>query len=215
MSSAAQIEANHANAQLSTGPVTLPGKQASSQNATTHGLYSKHAVLLNEQEHHQFQSLRNSYVYQFNPAGIVEVNLLDLLVLSAWNIERTNRLEAGLATAEGIDPLLSETHAKTLDRITTYRVRAERTFHKCLKELRTLTALRPKPVQAKQLAAVPKEMRNEPKLVNPTPTHDEPGLKIGRNELCPCKSGRKYKQCCLRNEANFTSPSEAVNAFQV
>ena len=204
MSSAAQIEANHANAQLSTGPVTLPGKQASSQNAIKHGLYSKHAVLLNEQEHNQFQSLRNSYVYQFNPAGIVEVNLLDQLVLAAWNTDRTNRLEAGLATAEGIDPLLSETHAKTLNRMIAYRVRAERTFHKCLKELRTLTDLRLKPVQTKQLVIVPKGMRNEPKLVNPTPTHDEPGLKIGRNELCPSKSGRKYKQCCLRNEANFT-----------
>ena len=25
--------------------------------------------------------------------------------------------------------------------------------------------------------------------------------KIGRNELCPCGSGRKYKQCCLSNPA--------------
>ena len=23
--------------------------------------------------------------------------------------------------------------------------------------------------------------------------------KIGRNELCPCGSGKKYKKCCLRN----------------
>jgi hypothetical protein len=26
--------------------------------------------------------------------------------------------------------------------------------------------------------------------------------KIGRNELCPCGSGRKYKQCCLSNPAS-------------
>jgi len=25
-------------------------------------------------------------------------------------------------------------------------------------------------------------------------------LKVGRNELCPCGSGRKYKRCCLRNQ---------------
>ena len=25
-----------------------------------------------------------------------------------------------------------------------------------------------------------------------------PGQKLGRNEPCPCGSGRKYKQCCLR-----------------
>ena len=25
-------------------------------------------------------------------------------------------------------------------------------------------------------------------------------MKIGRNELCPCRSGKKYKKCCLDNE---------------
>ena len=25
-----------------------------------------------------------------------------------------------------------------------------------------------------------------------------PGAKIGRNDPCPCGSGRKYKQCCMR-----------------
>lgn len=23
-------------------------------------------------------------------------------------------------------------------------------------------------------------------------------MKLGRNELCPCGSGKKYKKCCLR-----------------
>ncbi|UAN00083.1 SEC-C domain-containing protein [Polaribacter litorisediminis] len=23
--------------------------------------------------------------------------------------------------------------------------------------------------------------------------------KIGRNELCPCGSGKKYKKCCINN----------------
>jgi SEC-C motif len=27
--------------------------------------------------------------------------------------------------------------------------------------------------------------------------------KIGRNENCPCRSGRKYKKCCLRNKPVF------------
>ncbi|MBO5293644.1 MAG: SEC-C domain-containing protein, partial [Clostridia bacterium] len=26
------------------------------------------------------------------------------------------------------------------------------------------------------------------------------GAKIGRNDPCPCGSGKKYKNCCLRNE---------------
>ena len=24
--------------------------------------------------------------------------------------------------------------------------------------------------------------------------------KIGRNKSCPCQSGKKYKNCCLKNE---------------
>src|SRR5271165_6437904 len=28
--------------------------------------------------------------------------------------------------------------------------------------------------------------------------------KIGRNDLCPCGSGKKYKQCCLPREASMT-----------
>ena len=27
-------------------------------------------------------------------------------------------------------------------------------------------------------------------------TKQERALKIGRNELCPCGSGKKYKRCC-------------------
>lgn len=30
-----------------------------------------------------------------------------------------------------------------------------------------------------------------------TATHKEPGVgKVGRNEVCPCGSGRKFKKCC-------------------
>ena len=206
MSTPAQLAANQANSQHSTGPRTPDGKTASSTNATKHGFFAKHAVLLNELEHRQFESLRNSFVYEFNPANIVEVTLLDQLVLAAWNIERTNRLEAELANTEGIDPLLSETNSKTLDRIGAYRTRAERTFHKCHKELRVLKASRPKakpPAQSIQ--------RNEPKFItHSSQTYVGPATKVGRNEPCPCKSGRKYKVCCLRNEANPNETSASA-----
>ena len=77
---------------------------------------------------------------------------------------RANRLEAALANTEGIDPLLSETNSKTIDRIYAFRARAERTFHKCHKELRALKS------PARPQANV------------------SPVAKIGRNEPCPCKS---------------------------
>ena len=40
------------------------------------------------------------------------------------------------------------------------------------------------------------------KLVNPVPkTHSEPIRveKVGRNQPCPCGSGKKYKKCCGKN----------------
>ena len=207
MSTAAQLAANQANAQHSTGPRTPDGKTASSANATKHGFFAKHAVLLNELEHRQFESLRNSFVYEFNPANIVEVTLLDQLVLATWNIERANRLEAELANAEGIDPLLSETNSKTLDRIAAYRTRAERTFHKCHKELRTLTV----PTRKKAKPSAQSIQRNEPKFItHSSQTYARPANKVGRNEPCPCKSGRKYKVCCLRNEANPNETSASA-----
>lgn len=30
-----------------------------------------------------------------------------------------------------------------------------------------------------------------------------PGRKIGRNDPCPCGSGKKYKQCCMRKQGNL------------
>ena len=107
-------------------------------------------------------------------------------------MQRANRLEAALAITEGVDPLLSEN--KTFQRIAAARARAERTFNKSLKELRATPAARP---QQKST------MKNEPKYMS---TSNGPYLrtipKTGRNEPCPCKSGRKFKQCCLQNEAN-------------
>ena len=45
MVSAKQIAANRRNAQSSTGPTTGAGKARASQNAVTHGLLARHALL--------------------------------------------------------------------------------------------------------------------------------------------------------------------------
>ena len=50
MSTAAQVTANLANAQHSTGPRTETGKAASSQNALKHGLTAKTVLLPGEDE---------------------------------------------------------------------------------------------------------------------------------------------------------------------
>ena len=188
MATAAQITANTANAQLSTGPRTEVGMARSSANSTSHGFYSKNAVLLTAADQQAFADLKSAYTIELRPGGPLERTLFDQLVLAAWNLQRADRLEAGLA-AGGIDPLLCETQAAVLSRIATFRMRAERTFHKSLKELRVVQA---------EHAAVDSIARNEPKSAAPIPIRAAlPARKTGRNGPCPCKSGRKFKHCCL------------------
>jgi hypothetical protein len=38
--------------------------------------------------------------------------------------------------------------------------------------------------------------------VGPSGPFINPSRKIGRNDPCPCGSGRKFKKCCLQNESN-------------
>src|SRR3712207_4697932 len=34
-------------------------------------------------------------------------------------------------------------------------------------------------------------------------------MKVGRNEPCPCGSGKKYKACCLKADQDAAAPAEA------
>ncbi len=192
MTSPAQIEANQANAQSSTGPRTPDGKTASASNSTKLGLYATQAVLLTEKDHAEFATLESAYAYELRPCTPVEQTLFAQVVLAAWNIQRANRLESELATKLGVDPLLSDDPA--LKRIAAARNRAERNFHKCLKELRASQQGRPNPPAKAQIKPIC--------VINELAHYTRIQHKIGRNERCPCQSGRKYKHCCLENEPN-------------
>jgi len=39
-----------------------------------------------------------------------------------------------------------------------------------------------------------------------------PGERPGRNEPCPCGSGRKYKQCCLAKDEQAAAAARAAAA---
>ncbi len=197
MSTNAQIAANQANAQFSTGPRTPEGKSASAQNAQKHGLTCAYPVIRSEEERTQFESLTAKFEYEVRPAGQSEMVIFKQLILAAWNIDRCHRLEAELSSNSEIDPLLDEALSKTIARIETYRMRAERNFYKALRELK---ANRPSG-KFQERAQVTFE-QNEPKYIQVP--YREPYIrltpKLGRNEPCPCASGKKYKQCCLENE---------------
>ncbi len=207
MATQAQIAANIANAQLSTGPNTPDGKTRSAANSTKFGFHAKYAVLLTEEDYQFFDALSTAFRFELHPTGPIERALHGQITLAAWNMERASRLEADLAITTGLDPLLSDANEKTLNRLATHRMRAERTFHKCLKELQAYQAAHPLDEPILQNEPKPK---NEPKVIEykfKREPYVRPQPKVGRNELCPCHSGRKYKNCCLQNEPNHTIPA--------
>lgn len=42
---------------------------------------------------------------------------------------------------------------------------------------------------------------DEPPLPQPVETFRKQEAEPGRNDPCPCGSGKKYKQCCLKRKA--------------
>ena len=138
MSTAAQITANQLNAQSSTGPRTADGKSAAAKNATKHGLTATYPLIHTPTEQTQFDEMSAAFLEELRPYTPSEQTQFKQLVLAAWNIDRCHRLEAELAASSNTDPLLDETACKTLARIEAYRLRAERLFHRNLKELKAV-----------------------------------------------------------------------------
>ena len=62
-----------------------------------------------------------------------------------------------------------------------------------------LTGYKPLPPQLEVIVGVepdePENISDLEKLQNPQTTLRKP-VKVGRNDPCPCGSGRKYKKCC-------------------
>jgi len=156
MATAAQISANQANAQLSTGPRSPEGKSRVAQNAVRHGLTAKHLVIRPD-EQEEFAALQESLLAELDPQGAVELLTFHELLHAAWNLARFRRLEAEFSTGSPDDFLDPGTTA-VLDRLSRYQSRAQRAYYKALSELRVLQtnrALRAVKLTEEEAAEVP------------------------------------------------------------
>lgn len=95
MTSDSQITANRHNAQLSTGPRTPAGRDASRWNALRHGLRAELAVLPDE-DPADYDAFQQALVDELQPAGELEAILVGRIVSLAWRLGRAGRVEAGL-----------------------------------------------------------------------------------------------------------------------
>jgi hypothetical protein len=95
MATAAQIAANRANAQKSTGPRTAEGKAASSANALKSGIYAQSLIIRGE-DPAELEALRDDFYAAHQPESAGERALVDTLVHSEWILRRLRKCEAQL-----------------------------------------------------------------------------------------------------------------------
>jgi len=104
MASAAQIQANRLNAQKSTGPRTVVGKERASRNALKHGLLAREAVIQGE-DPEEFELHREEMLEELAPVGAVEAILAQRVVGLSWRLRRAERLQnAAFAALDDGEP---------------------------------------------------------------------------------------------------------------
>ncbi|MBV8552045.1 MAG: hypothetical protein JOY54_12155 [Acidobacteriaceae bacterium] len=138
MATDAQIAANRANAQLSTGPKTEAGKEAATLNNFRHGLAGAFHILPWEDEE-EFATLRLGLRAEYKPHTVTEQILVDRMAQHEWLRQRALHLQNLCFNANG---MLDEPGQFAL--YLRYQTTHERAFHKCLNDLLKLRAERRK-----------------------------------------------------------------------
>jgi len=180
MATEKQIEANRLNAQKSTGPRSVEGKAAASQNALKSGIDAESQVIRGE-DPAALAALTGDYLAEFQPQAAAERALLDILIDSEWLLRRLRKAEAQLWEAEfahlqrcSVPEKQSHGDAlergqQTFARLERRRDSIQRSYRRSLQDLRQLQGSRqesrPAPtVEPERHAAAP------PPAASPVPT---------------------------------------------
>ncbi len=95
MSSTAQVKANCANAQHSTGPLTQQGQDQSKANADSHGLRSSREILFAAQpiEQKNYDAVQAQLRAELLPNGTTEELCFDAYAVASFQIQRAQSIE--------------------------------------------------------------------------------------------------------------------------
>jgi hypothetical protein len=93
--SEAQLEANRANAMLSTGPRTEEGRRRSSMNATKHGLTAR-TIVLPREDPEKYAAFVKEIADSWQPANPKERELAQLVADQQWRLRRVRDIETDL-----------------------------------------------------------------------------------------------------------------------
>src|SRR5436190_16975426 len=95
MTSPRQIDANRRNASLSTGPVTVEGKQRSRRNALRHGLTAE-TIIGALEDAEDYAAFELAVTADFEASSAVERELVLRLASLLWRLKRATAIESGL-----------------------------------------------------------------------------------------------------------------------
>ena len=163
MISQRQLDANRRNAAKSNGPITPEGRAAVRLNALKHGLTAAEIILPTAEDKLEFEQFQAAFEEECQPVGPIEQVLVEDIVANRWRMNRVRKMEPGFFALrmqilesrikEDYSALDAHAHlalvfrddaqdANTLGKMSRYEARFERSFHKALKELQRLQALR-------------------------------------------------------------------------
>src|SRR5450755_2927716 len=144
MATPAQVTANRANAQKSTGPRSVEGKSTSRFNALKHGIDAASIVIPGE-DPADYDALAAQYHHDFRPQSSSEFFHVDTMLRADWQKHRLLRVEADLhrtllAESPGASlaaALLADSPAaKLLARVQRQIAAFERTWYRANAEIR-------------------------------------------------------------------------------
>ena len=168
MASLAQIEANQANAQLSTGPRTEAGKAAVAHNRLTHGLASPGFFILPGEDPEEFLALRAAFHVEYRPVTATELFLVDEMTHARWKLPRIAPMEAAILSGHEVPiagVFLHAPAADALQKLGRYEAAIRRGWyraHTALQALRRESARQTAPKQSPVAPPPPADPDPEP-----------------------------------------------------
>lgn len=107
MATEAQIKANQENAKKSTGPATEEGKQRSSMNAMTQGIFANIPILPGENEI-DLNELKAQIIQALKPTDAIELGFVERIIQSRFRQIRLREAEAAKLKISMMPEVLAE-----------------------------------------------------------------------------------------------------------
>jgi len=159
MASQKQIDANRANAQKSTGPLSLESKAKTRLNAKRDG-FTGQVITLSDEDRPVFEKRRAEFISHFAPKNPMELDLAHSIAWDTWRLNHLRAVEMNMYALGADDPettvecdnaelhtalsgaLTFEKQSGKFALMSIYEQRLNRSLHKNLTTLRQLQAER-------------------------------------------------------------------------